>query len=164
MWEPQPGDTRTKIVTATVLKRCVRILRRLQHAYVSARAGHHNRAERLIEKLSDQGTEFTLIVRRNSYATEQLYAPSRNTRVRRLAHFELALMPSQDERFRPLRVQSWIIERIDATLDRLQFARDGAVVQGSVDGRQPAGAADVTRTAGCIPAGASGRSPRPDDR
>jgi hypothetical protein len=72
----------------------------------------------VIDQVCARGTELTLIARRDSYTSDELRLPRRKARLDRYRTLHLTVMPNKDERFRPLSVQRWVSNELDAGIGR----------------------------------------------
>jgi hypothetical protein len=78
-----------------------------------------NRADRVLKRLSAQGTHVLLMFKPSSYAYEQLSAPRRHARLRTLEGLEFSALPGDDQRFRPLLIQRVVQDAVDDALSTL---------------------------------------------
>lgn len=118
-WEPKPTDGRLKIWIAQALRPSVLFAQRVQRRLVQALQFAPNRADHVLRRLSGQGVEAHLLLKSKSYAYEQLSLRQRARRVGRLARVAVECLPSDDHRFRPLLVQRFVNEALDASLARV---------------------------------------------
>jgi hypothetical protein len=89
------------------------------HAVVVLGQGFPNREERMIERLAARGVEMLFIIKRTSYAHEQLMMPRRRARLRRVANVQIKTIPGDDQRFRPPVSRRFVRDALDQALQRL---------------------------------------------
>jgi pimeloyl-ACP methyl ester carboxylesterase len=118
IWSPRPGDSKAKIATARTLRRILLVLRWCQARLLEIMQGRRSPGERVIDQVCARGTELTLIARRDSYTSDELRLPRRKARLDRYRTLHLTVMPNKDERFRPLSVQRWVSNELDAGIGR----------------------------------------------
>lgn len=118
-WEPAPGDSRLKITVARILKQCLKVVHAGQHRFLRAADVYPNLADRLVRQIAGQGTELLFLLKRSSYAYEQMTLPRRHARLNRLGRVWVRGLPGADQRFRPLPSQQFVITQLDAALDRV---------------------------------------------
>jgi alpha-beta hydrolase superfamily lysophospholipase len=114
-WDPEArkrGPRRLRrraLIMVTAARRAVTWLRALVPA----------RADRTIADLAAQGTELLFILKRSAYAAELLQAPRRRRRLQRSGRVRVAVLPGDDELFRPLASQRMVIDAMDDALTRV---------------------------------------------
>jgi dienelactone hydrolase len=118
-WEPKPGDPALNIKIGRTLQRALRVVNHAQHRVVRAGQLFRNRADHVIGRLNDQGTELVFLLKGASYAHEQLTQPRRAARLLRLRRVRVHRLPGDDQRFRPLPSQQFVGEQIDDALGRI---------------------------------------------
>lgn len=147
-WKPEPRHGRTKLALVRALRRGARLARFAQKLQLQVGQIAPNRAERLLTRLTAQGTEVALILRPEEAAFEQLTPDRRQARLRRESRLAMHLLPSPDARFRPLQAQAWVQERLDGTLDRvLATATDTDTDTDTAEEEKPSGGLAGVRSA-----------------
>jgi hypothetical protein len=116
-WEPKPGDSDLKIKVGRTLQLGLRAANYTQHRVIRVGQLFRNRADHVIGRLNDQGTELVFMLKGASYAHEQLTQPRRAARLRRLRHVGVHRLPGDDQRFRPLPSQQFVTDQLDSALD-----------------------------------------------
>lgn len=115
-WTPGPTDSAFKVRLAAVLKLGVRAGQATQRRYLRALQFFPNRGERVLRRLSAQGTQVELMLKRSSYAYEQLTMGRRRERIQRLPGVVVSGLAGEDERFRPLVLQHAVQSAMDQAL------------------------------------------------
>lgn len=144
--EPKPDDSRLKLRIVATIQRCLKTLKAAHHAAVVLGQPLRNRAERMLEQLDARGTDVLLLLKRSSYAHEQLSRRSRRGRLRELSHIDARALPGDDQRFRPLVSQRFVDEAMDQGLTRLleNSPRRAAI------GAPPAARRSATAAGSCL--------------
>ncbi len=157
MRERKATDGRLKRAALSIVQPSLRVLVRIHHVVVRLAQPFPNRGERVMSGLSGRGVELALLLKSSSFAHEQVTAPRRRLRLRRLGGLRVERLPGDDQRFRPLACQRFVGRVLDHAVDRLATPREDAVAPAFP--RIGAPASPLAMTA---PRGRAGTTVRPD--
>lgn len=116
---PKPEDSALKLRVVGGVQRCLTTLKAGHHVAVILTQALHNRGERMIDRLTANGTEVVFVCKPSSYTLQQLSVPLRRLRMRRNRFCRVYVLPGNDARFRPLASQRLVADAMDASIDEL---------------------------------------------
>jgi pimeloyl-ACP methyl ester carboxylesterase len=125
--EPREGDSALKLKIIYLLQRCLRIVNMSHRALVALQQFFPNRGEQIINELTARDTELLFILKRSSYAHEQLLRPRHRARLRRNRRVQVKSLFGEDQLFRPLVSQRFVRGAMDEALTRVAGAQTVAV-------------------------------------
>ena len=122
-WRRRPTDPPLKAVTIWGLRTLWRFSEKARLLYVRNLRRHPDKVDRSLQRLHDQGTELLLLYRSNAPAYGDLFTDERMGRIAAAPNAHAAAIPGSDVRFRPLALQSFVREQLDAALERVLAAQ-----------------------------------------
>lgn len=132
-WRPQPDDSPLKVRIGRLLQRMLQIAQSCQRRVLRVAQVLPSRADEVIQALDAQQTTLLLLLKRSSYAAEELSLPRRAARIRRRTQVIIKQLPGDDQRFRPLALQHFVSSAMDGALTRVleaEAAKRGVATDG----------------------------------
>lgn len=115
----QRGQAHMGRVAARLRLRALRLWRSAECAAITLTQSRRDRLERSLGQLTTRGTELLVILRSWDWTAQQLRPLRRQARLRRDPRLRIAMMPSDDTRFRPPPAQAWTARELDDALERV---------------------------------------------
>jgi pimeloyl-ACP methyl ester carboxylesterase len=127
--ERRPDDSLIKVALLTGLKRAARWLLAARRALLQARFGTPDKLDRALSQLQKQGTEFLLMFRIGEPLYDLLRDEKRIERLEAMRNVQIRRIPGYDRGLRPLALQRYVSDELDAGLARVVVSERQRAIQ-----------------------------------
>ncbi len=118
-WKRRSADGPLKSLALWTLRSLWRTSERIRSAYVRFLRPRPDKVDRALEQLGDQNTELLLLYRSNSVEYYDLFKDRYMPRIEAMPNVRVKRIPGPDVRFRPLPLQRFVSDELDAALSRV---------------------------------------------